>query len=134
MKRLGLAVLVVVALAVCPGCGPAGDIPDLGQVTGTVTLDGKPLAGARVLFEPQGGGAMSNGMTDSSGKYEMWYTADVKGAALGKHVVRIETPPNPDPETGETPPALPAKYNTESTLTADVKAGDNTVNFELTSQ
>ncbi len=135
MRSLGPVLLFAAALTMCSGCGGhAKGLPELGQVTGTVTLDGQPLAGARVRFEPQVAAAMSNGLTDASGEYELWYTSDVKGAAVGSHLVRIETPPNPDPASGAMPVMLPAKYNTDSTLTADVKAGKNALNFELTSQ
>ncbi|NUQ63314.1 MAG: carboxypeptidase regulatory-like domain-containing protein [Pirellulales bacterium] len=134
MNRMGLILLVVLLAATMSGCGPAGVDRDLGQVTGTITLDGKPLSGASVQFLPKGEGATATGRTDAAGKYELWYTGDVKGAALGSHTVRIETPPNPEPGAMEPPPQLPAKYNTESTLTADVKSGENTFNFELTSQ
>ncbi|NLX96215.1 MAG: carboxypeptidase regulatory-like domain-containing protein [Rhodopirellula sp.] len=134
MKYAGLVLLAVMAITGCLGCGPSADVPDLGQVQGTVTLDGAPLPGASIRFEPKGEGAMATGLTDASGKYEMWYTSDVKGAALGAHIVRIETPPNPDPATGAEPVHLPAKYNMDSTLSADVKAGENKIDFELTGQ
>jgi len=134
MKKIGLALLVVATLTAVSGCGPSQDLPDLGQVTGTVTLDGKPLADANIAFEPQAGGAVSTGQSDSSGQYEIWYNADVKGAALGKHVVRIEKFPDPEEHEGDFV-LLPDKYNVESTLTADVKPGNNeNVNFELTSK
>ena len=39
----------------------------------------------------------------------------------------------PQGEEGETTEALPARYNSESTLTRDVKPGENVSNFDLTS-
>lgn len=134
MKHVGLALLLVACLMVLQGCGgPSG--PPVGQVMGTVTLDGKPVPGARVTFEPAKGaaGAPAGGRTDGQGKYELWTSKDRKGAAPGNHTVRIETDPNPDPETGKTPPPLPAKFNAQSKLTAEVKAGSNTIDFPLTS-
>lgn len=133
MKRIGLALLVAVALVILPGCGPGQDVPELGEVTGTVTLDGKPLANAQVRFEPESA-ALSIGLTDGNGQYELSYVNDAKGAAIGKHVVRIEWFPDPD-EPAQEAVLVPARYNTESTLTAEVKAGKNeNVNFELTSR
>ncbi len=135
MKGVVVGLFLVVALPMYSGCGGhEGNLPPLGQVTGTVTLDGRPLAGASVRFEPQTQAAMSNGMTDERGVYSLWYTNTVKGAAVGKHTVRIETPPNPDPATGAMPDQLPSKYNSQSTLTADVKAGQNTLDFAVTSR
>ena len=38
------------------GCGTSGDRPELGEVTGTITFNGKPLANAQVAFRPVSGG------------------------------------------------------------------------------
>ena len=133
MKQLGLAVTmigVVVLVSTC-GCGPSQDLPDLGLVTGTVTLDGTPTQGLQVRFEPQGA-ALSMGMTNASGQYELYYTNNAKGAAIGKHIVRIEQFDDPDGQG--TPVMIPARYNVDSTLTADVTAGENTIDFDLTSK
>ena len=134
MTRFGLVLLVVTALAVLPGCGSNADLPDLGQVTGTVTLDGQPLAEASVTFEPQAADVKgSSGTTDENGKYELMFTADAKGAAVGSHKVSIEKMPSA--ENMDQMVAIPAKYNMETTLTADVKAGKNeNVDFVLTSK
>lgn len=131
MKPMGWTWILAAALAACLGCGSGGNHPALGRVAGLVTLDGQSVPGASVVFEPQGAGAASNGLTDSSGRYELWYTDGVKGAALGSHSVRIETQPNPDPQTGQIPPQLPARYSGGGALSASVQAGDNTINFEL---
>ena len=51
------------------GCSDqAPDMPELGQVHGTITLDGKPLEGVSVLFEPENG-RPSTAITDAAGKY-----------------------------------------------------------------
>ncbi len=49
--RLVQYVSLAVALLTLAGCGH-GDRPDLGQVHGTVTLNGKPLAGAGRVSSP----------------------------------------------------------------------------------
>jgi hypothetical protein len=59
----------VAALATLAGCGN-----DLGQVSGLVTLDGKPLRGgngvsATVMFQPLGGGVPGVGVVDGEGRY-----------------------------------------------------------------
>ena len=133
MVRFGLVLLVVLTLAVLPGCDSGQDLPDLGQVTGTITLDGKPLAGASVTFEPQSEAKGSSGTTDETGKYELMFTMDAKGAVTGKHTVSIESMPSA--ENMDEVVEIPARYNMETELTADVKAGENEgVDFDLTSK
>jgi hypothetical protein len=143
-------VLGLAALAGCEGGGPA-----LGTVTGTVSMDGKPLANTAVTFIPQGGGGTASGITDASGKYELNYL-DRKGALIGKHKVALTTVqqpsesnmaniPSDSPEYAKQAAAgaseynkvftepIPAKYNKQTTLEEEVKAGSNEINFELTS-
>jgi hypothetical protein len=132
MRQVALAVIVAAAalVAVC-GCGRSQNLPDLGLVTGTVTLDGAPVPNVLVMFEPKDA-ALSTGTTNASGEYELWYTK-VKGAAIGKHVVRIEKVEDPEQAGRGKPVTIPDRYNTNSTLTAEVKAGKNTINFDLVS-
>lgn len=133
-----LAWAVAVALS-CSGCGSSVKT-DLGQVQGTVTLDGSPLANAQVVFSPDGG-RPSTGVTDDAGKYTLTYIRDTKGAKIGKHSVRIESVPPPSEPTAENPEGvgafvekIPAKYNAETQLTAEVKPGENTCDFQLVSK
>ena len=78
---LGLACLVV-ALA---GCG--GGLERI-PVSGTVTLDGKPVEGAAVVFAPAAGGPAASGTTDAQGKFQLT-TVNEPGAVPGEHVVTI---------------------------------------------
>ena len=113
------------------GCGGGSkDRPALGQVHGRVTLDAQPVVHAAIVFEPQHvAGRQSLGVTDANGKYVLHYIRDETGAAIGKNTVRISTQRTNDPAT-ET---LPKRYNQETTLVREVKAGDNEIDFELTS-
>lgn len=140
VPRFALALLAAGTLS-CVGCGSSKQ-PDLGQVQGTVTMDGSPLANAQVIFSPDGG-RPSTGVTDAAGKYTLTYIRDIKGAKLGAHSVRVETVPavTSDQAVGiapEGPPAvaerIPIKYNTESELRAEVKSGENTIDFSLNSK
>ena len=79
--------MVVVLAASTTGCGNRG----LGQVSGTVTLDGAPVADATVMFTPLGGGRPAAGVTDASGKYTLIFDRSGTGAQLGEHVVEIRT-------------------------------------------
>jgi hypothetical protein len=124
---LGPALLVL-------GCsGAPSDQPELGLVSGRVTLDGAPLANVWVGFAPQDGRS-SMGLTDQEGRYKLDYLFDTPGAKVGPHTVTITTP-REDASGGEVPnfrELLPARYNTETTLTADVKPGKNHFDFDLT--
>lgn len=112
------------------GCGSSG--PRLGQVEGTITLDGQPLPEALVTFYPKDG-RPSSGVTDSNGVYRLQFTADKAGAALGEHVVRITA----NQQSGEEVPTkrvqetLQEIYNRDSILKADVKSGKNKFDFAL---
>ena len=110
-------------------------LPELGDVSGVITLDGKPLEGATVTFLPQiedeeqaSRIASSVGMTDANGRYSLMYVKDVEGAAVGPHMVAVNAP---KPNGAE---ALPRKYNSASELTIEVKPGSNDGSFELTSK
>lgn len=125
---------------VSAGCGNvAEDQPQLGEVTGQVTLDGKPLVDANVYFQPIEGGRNSTGVTDEQGNFTLGYLRELKGAKIGRHKVRIST--YVEPVKGDdgklTNPGkkelVPDKYNKNSELEEEVKAGDNTITFELTS-
>ena len=64
----------------------------MGQVTGVVKLDDKPLPDASVQFTPtEGKGLTSYGKTDNNGAYYMMATRTENGAAVGKNKVRITT-------------------------------------------
>ena len=138
-KQLLALCFPVLVLCVFFGCTGGNEGPELGTVSGVVTLDGKPFANAAVYFEPQQG-RTSNGLTNKDGRYELNYTKQAKGAQVGSHTVRITREPTVDEllAQGTNPAAkqlepLPEKYNVHSTLKADVQAGDNTFDFELKS-
>lgn len=138
LAMLFLGLLVPVLLLGCGG--GASDTPPLGKVSGLVTLDGQPLAGAIVVFQPPDGRS-SEGLSDESGNYTLRYDNTNYGAKVGPHVVSITTrtdgyaKPPQNGQEGEwvkgQPETVPAKYLKPGALTAEVKAGSNTINFDL---
>ena len=144
--------LLLVALSVFPlalsGCSRS-DRPELGQVTGTVTMDGAPLNGIAVVFYPENG-RPARGKTDQNGKYALTYIHKTPGTKVGTN--RVEIAPNEEGEdeseesantedTGAAPAPqklkkvkVPDRYNTNSILKADVFPGENVLDFTLVSK
>ena len=114
------------------GCGSEDG---LAKVKGKVTLNGRPLEGATVEFQPAAErGAPSAGATDAKGRYELMYTFDVPGAMPGEHVVSIRTAEICFDGQGnefEREERVPPKYNTHTELKRTVVPGRNTIDFEL---
>ena len=136
LKSFEVVCLTIISLSIATGCGDSGgsDQPDLGTVTGVVTMDGQPLANVTVSFTPENG-RPSFASTDDAGNYELGYLEGAKGAVIGKHSVRIATPQeNPSSDGQDDKDPIPAKYNENTTLSADVKAGANTFDFQLESK
>jgi hypothetical protein len=134
--RLAAAKLLALAcLTLAAGCG-GEDGPNLGEVTGTVTLDGQPLVGATIDFRPIDPELSSyDGQTDEKGRYVLHATADRQGAEFGEYTVHVTMPKYAadDPRAANAV-KIPAKYNTRTELKAEIKDGENEFDFELTSR
>ena len=132
-KAAARVVLLTLLAGLLSGCGSSG--ADVAPVRGRVTLDGAPLAGARVKFQPEtSGGSPSHGAADADGNYVLGYKRGQPGAQIGWHTISIERGGHGDPESKAKPQPLPARYNTASELREEVKADeDNVVDLELTS-
>jgi hypothetical protein len=139
--RLKLAVLVA-AVSVAPGCGTSDGLP-LAPVTGKVELDGTPLAGARVEFNPvalpektrKGKPTISGSfaITDEKGSYSLLFGTGRRGAVVGEHSVKITTL-NVIPEDPKSRHEMvPYQYNVQSQLKHTVTDGKNIADFALSS-
>jgi hypothetical protein len=123
----------MVLSSVVIGCGgPPADMPELGEVSGIVTVGGTPLAGATVNFSPTGEGRPSAAVTDNSGHYTLQYTSEYAGAAVGEHIVTVtaaaaegDYESEDDGDSG-LPPAA-----SDRSLKKTVKAGPNDINIDL---
>lgn len=86
--RLATVALLGSWLLMLVGCGGgrSAELPPLVPVSGTITLDGKPIAGVSVSFLPFGStrGGMCYGITDDSGRYELLAGDRQKGSPTGE--------------------------------------------------
>jgi hypothetical protein len=131
---------LTVALLLVAGCGKEG--ATRGAVSGKVTLDGKPLADGSILFTPvKGTRGTATGGQILNGQYEL---AESAGPAVGKNRVEIratrktgkmvQKPFAPLGQTvEEAVEAVAPKFNSDSTLEVEIKSGDNTADFKVTS-
>ena len=137
VRSKSVALALTALLLLTPGCGPGG--PEIASVTGRVTMDGKPLPNATVLFIPENG-RPAGANTDADGNYVLNFTQGRRGAIPGPNTIRIMTQRDAgQDDDGQTvpgsPETVPAKYNTESTLTFTVEAKKNNVaDFDLLSK
>jgi hypothetical protein len=124
---------------------------EVASVSGRVTLDGKPVEKAAVMFQPvapkgnNNPGPGSYGISDADGRYTLKLIGkDRRGAVVGKHKVRIENYTEPEDTTDDRPerkrakPAvlIPSKYNRiEAILEFEVPArGTDKADFDLKSK
>jgi hypothetical protein len=127
--------LLLVALA-------AGCQGNIVPVSGEVTLNGKPLAGAVVTFQPVGSqtgkspqpvATGSVGRTDAVGHYSLRLVhPDRPGAVVGDHAVTIALPSTSRSETE--PPAttrLPAAWYDGSKRFRVPEGGTKEANFQI---
>jgi len=143
MMRAVVAVLT--AVLIC-GCSESSKPYKTAPVWGVVTLDGQPLAGARVTFMPvpneQGklqSGPEATSETDAGGRYSLKTVFGDSGACVGKNRVMVTTrkfeldPTNPDRSKEVAKERVPGKYFTdEAPVFVEVPPGGlKSANFHL---
>jgi hypothetical protein len=131
--------LFIAALVALAGCRQD---ERLGQVHGTITLDGQPLTTGTVRFTPEAGRAAS-GKIGSDGSYMLGTFGERDGALLGRHKVAIiayeaggDGRPAYEVRKATSKPLVPQRYMAPGTsgLSFEVKPGSNQADFELTSK
>lgn len=143
LRILDRSAAFISVLTLACGCAEQKNY-SLAPVSGTVTFDGKPLAGGIVNFQPQAAkspivGPGSVGYCDEQGHYTLSTIRKEPGAVVGTHRVRIysfspETLPTSDVD--EEPPVekIPERYNYQTRLEFTVPAeGSQEADFDLTS-
>ena len=135
LRAVALVLTATAGATLLAGCGANGDRPELGEVTGTITFNGEPLANAQIAFRPTSGGRYSSGATDENGQYRLLYILmpeEVWGAKLGEHMVIVSTFLPEDEPGGPQPERMPECYRGRDTsLKAVVEEGDNVIDFNL---
>ena len=148
--------LLSICVVLAAGCS-GSDRPATVPVSGTVTLNGQPVADAQVSFMTDGAPRAAFGTTDAEGKFRLTTFEENDGAMVGKHTVTISnaaavggegmSPEDPSAAYGEamqaaasgTPASggeggIPVKYANPKTsgLEREVtQGGPNEFDFEL---
>lgn len=137
MRKLGVC-LTAVVLAPLVGCGGKA------EVSGLVTLDGRPLGTGVVTFTPAGGGPTGYAAIGADGRYEVQVGAN-RGLPAGAYVVTVAaneappegTVPGPGPDAeGIAPLLTPQRYADRETtpLKVILRSGTQELPLELTAQ
>ena len=139
LKGLGQVLFIVsLLLLVVEGCQQRPT-----TVSGTVTLDGKPLTispdtRGTIVFNPDGGrGTVATGLLDTTGHFDL-ATGSSNVIAPGAYHVTVSVArllPNPDQGEQGSQLVTPSKYASarESGLAATVAPGKNLLSFNLQS-
>jgi hypothetical protein len=126
---------VVAALAIWCGCNNSAG-PKLAPAGGVVRFAGKPLVGARVIFNPASG-RPATGTTDAEGRFQLSTLRPGDGAMLGPHRVAVIGPrdgfermPGPGEAPAPAAPAggLPKRYSTPETSGLEFEVQPDTKN------
>lgn len=139
--RCSALCLIVLGMTLL-GCGSKEVLPETAPVSGTVTLNGKPLKNGTVTFHPEEGkGNPGYGEIREDGTFDLTTYELRDGAVLGRHKVTIEVfeaapgGPPPLPGTESKISTVPRKYASPETspLRFEVKQGENKAPFPLES-
>jgi hypothetical protein len=132
--RRSFSPLLFVAIGLAAsGCSGSGDDLPREPVSGTVTLDGQPLANGSIQFNPmtQSGSAVSGGATIQNGRFSI---ARENGLVPGTYRVAIYSAGSSGAQSKSASPGsgrgadrpkelIPDKYNANSELKAEIKKG-----------
>jgi hypothetical protein len=139
-NRLFAFLALACSLALVAGCGSGGPYAE-----GTVTFNGQPVDGGKIIFLPSGGAGPDKAPPASAdikeGKYLVDAAHNLKVGSYnvqitwkkktGKQIVDPSDPPN---KIDETKQVIPPKYNTASKTTVEIKPGANKFDYTLTSK
>ena len=133
------AVGCILAMVCSAGCGNSDAI---GDVSGTISVDGSPAGPGTIMFDPVPGegpiGPSAVGQIGSDGRYTLTLPGGKNGAHVGEYRVMIlsavkEEFGEEEAATTRRPSRINIRYEDikHSGLTATVVPGDNVIDFEL---
>lgn len=136
MQRTVFVLVLVALFSTLAGCG--ADTGGKAGVSGTITLKGAPLESGTIQFVSEDGSQMS-GATITAGKYEV---PAEKGLLPGTYIVRVssvqesgaaeEAPGDSMAAEAKNKELIPAEFNVESKVTAEIKEGTaNTFDLDI---
>jgi hypothetical protein len=142
--RLSLARFFVATGLAAIGCSASSDDLPREAVSGTITLDGQPIAGGSIQFAPAAdsvGPQVGGGSPIANGQFSI---PRENGLVPGAYKVSINAGDAKREEQTKGPvrkglglakELIPAKYNSQTTLSAEIKkGGSDNLNFELESK
>ena len=134
-RRCLVALIGVCAFVALVGCGSGNKKTHI--VRGTVIFDDKPVPNGTITFIPADG-PTATGEIQPDGSYTLTTYKSGDGAVEGTYTVVIVAMADqsgrlPEERNPLPPPIVPDKYTSIATsdLRADVKPGENTINFNL---
>jgi hypothetical protein len=128
-SRLAKLLSVGILLAWCAGCGEQG--PPRYKLSGTVTFEGEPVPRGSVILEPdpaEGNKGPSVTAEIRDGKYSV---PGDRGTVGGPHLVRIVGTDGIPTSIGDMEIPEGAALFPDYTTTADLPAGDATLDFDV---
>ena len=132
----GLTWLTVLAF-IDMGCSHS-DNPKTYPADGKVSYRGQPVTSGMILLTPKDSGHAATGSLEKNGSFRLTTFQKNDGAVPGTYRVAIQVFPAegaglPGAEFGGKAPPVPQKYASaaSSDLTAEIKAGENHLDFLL---
>jgi hypothetical protein len=121
------AATVMISLSGCSNERPMGD------VQGTVIVNGEPLKEGTIRFLPVNGDTQATGGAIRDGRFRVQVPVAKQRVEIAANMIDPEkTPPNATADQIVMKALVPDRYNFQSELTLDVVPGVNEPAFELT--
>ncbi len=139
VPRFAASFIVAGLLLMIAGCGDKQV-----HIRGKVTLNGKPIDTGAITFIPNDlNKGQTAGASITLGEFQLVgnnlpppgiYRVEIRSQKKTGKQIPAGSPSPPGTMVEQTIEAVPAKYNDKSELKRELKAGDNNLNFELTSE
>ncbi len=126
--------LFLLALLLTVGCSYGGPSYSLSPASGTVNIDGKPVANAVVVFHSESS-PIASGKTDSSGQFQLATGTHGEGIAAGDFLVQISSTEETTDSSGKAV-SIPIVYAENGVEVVKIAqgGGENSFTFNLKSK